>query len=199
MPTHGVLPDGEIEKAAEHGWVKAAAPFVADQIQPASLDLRLSDKVFRVRASFLPGAGVKVAHYWQEAEDLLPDATVLDEVIRGTRLKLQEARDLLGRMLFSGEDVFKSVGVLSGGERSRLALARLTGHPWPSAFAARLETKMYSLISRLRTRATRSSTARASPRSPSARMTLRRARPSVSGKASTSAGTASPPRSISAL
>lgn len=61
MPTHGVLPDGEIEKAAEHGWVKAAAPFVADQIQPASLDLRLSDKVFRVRASFLPGAGVKVA------------------------------------------------------------------------------------------------------------------------------------------
>jgi len=45
------------------------------------------------------------------------DATGLDE---------QSARDLLARFLFRGEDVFRSVGVLSGGERSRLALARLS-------------------------------------------------------------------------
>ena len=61
MPNHGVLPDGEIEKAAEAGWLGAAAPFAPDQIQPASLDLRLSNKVYRVRASFLPGPNTKVA------------------------------------------------------------------------------------------------------------------------------------------
>jgi dCTP deaminase len=61
MPTHGVLPDAEIAKAAEQGWLSASTPFAPDQIQPASLDLRLSSKVLRVRASFLPGPGVSVA------------------------------------------------------------------------------------------------------------------------------------------
>jgi ATP-binding cassette subfamily F protein 3 len=41
-------------------------------------------------------------------------------------LKLSEARDILGRFLFSGDDQFKKVGMLSGGERGRVALAKLT-------------------------------------------------------------------------
>jgi dCTP deaminase len=60
MPTYGVLPDAEIEKAAEQGWLCADAPFEQDQVQPASLDLRLSSRVHRLRASFLPGPRVAV-------------------------------------------------------------------------------------------------------------------------------------------
>jgi ATP-binding cassette subfamily F protein 3 len=45
--------------------------------------------------------------------------------MRDSPLKMQEARDLLGLMLFRGDDVFKLVGDISGGERSRLALSRL--------------------------------------------------------------------------
>ena len=71
------------------------------------------------------GANVRVVHYWQEAEDLDPRSTLLEELLRVRNLGLQAARDLLGRFLFSGDDIFKSVGALSGGERSRLALARL--------------------------------------------------------------------------
>ncbi|MGE0044344.1 MAG: 2'-deoxycytidine 5'-triphosphate deaminase [Hyphomonadaceae bacterium] len=52
---NGVLPDGEIERAIQQGWIAAEAAFASDQIQPASLDLRLGAKAFRLRASFLPG------------------------------------------------------------------------------------------------------------------------------------------------
>lgn len=71
------------------------------------------------------GAGVTVAHYWQEAENLNPGSSVLDELLKPVGTKTQDARDLAGRFLFSGEDVTKRVADLSGGERSRLALARL--------------------------------------------------------------------------
>src|SRR3712207_8720586 len=51
--------------------------------------------------------------------------TVLQEVMDATGLKAPEARDLLGAFLFSGEDVFKKVSALSGGERNRLSLAEI--------------------------------------------------------------------------
>src|SRR5439155_8827095 len=53
------------------------------------------------------------------------DDTVLDAMKLTSGMTDAEARSHLARFLFRGEDVFKSVGVLSGGERSRLALARL--------------------------------------------------------------------------
>jgi dCTP deaminase len=59
--THGVLSDSEIKKAIKQGWIAADAAFLDDQIQPASLDLRLGDVAYRLRASFLPGVGAKVA------------------------------------------------------------------------------------------------------------------------------------------
>ena len=59
--THGVLSDSEIKKAIKQGWIGADAAFLDDQIQPASLDLRLGDSAYRLRASFLPGADAKVA------------------------------------------------------------------------------------------------------------------------------------------
>jgi ATP-binding cassette subfamily F protein 3 len=55
------------------------------------------------------------------------DATVLDEILRvAPRMEEGRARNLLGSFLFSGDDVFKQVKDLSGGERNRVALAQLT-------------------------------------------------------------------------
>ncbi|HLF78201.1 MAG TPA: ABC-F family ATP-binding cassette domain-containing protein [Dehalococcoidia bacterium] len=78
-----------------------------------------------VSGSARSGARVQAAHYWQEAENLDGTRTVLEEVRRDRSMDPQQARNLLGRFLFSGDDVNKPVSALSGGERSRLALAKL--------------------------------------------------------------------------
>ncbi|RMF31716.1 MAG: ABC transporter ATP-binding protein, partial [Chloroflexi bacterium] len=61
-----------------------------------------------------------------QSEVLLPENTVLEELRRDASLETdEELRHLLGAFLFSGDEVYKPVRVLSGGERSRLALAKL--------------------------------------------------------------------------
>ena len=72
------------------------------------------------------GYNVEVAFFAQhQAEDLDPTLTVLESLRERSRGHSEtELRSLLGAFLFTGEDVEKKVGVLSGGERSRLALAR---------------------------------------------------------------------------
>jgi len=55
MSSAGILPDTEISELAERDAIRCAAPFVENQIQPASLDLRLGHTAYRLRASFLPG------------------------------------------------------------------------------------------------------------------------------------------------
>jgi ATP-binding cassette subfamily F protein 3 len=72
------------------------------------------------------GTNVKVAYYAQGHEGLDPNRTVLDTLLHDQPMGEEAARTLLGRFLFSNDDVFKLVSALSGGERSRLALARLT-------------------------------------------------------------------------
>ncbi|MGN6488629.1 MAG: 2'-deoxycytidine 5'-triphosphate deaminase [Devosia sp.] len=67
----GVFPARFIERLASRGGITAAQPFDADQVQPASLDLRLGDVAYRIRSSFLPG----------------PDNTVADRI---ETLKLHE-------------------------------------------------------------------------------------------------------------
>ncbi len=57
---HGILPDRLIAALAEDGAITAARRFAPDQIQPASIDLRLGAVAYRVRASFLPGPGIAV-------------------------------------------------------------------------------------------------------------------------------------------
>ena len=57
----GILPDRMIATLAADGVILSSQPLVPDQIQPASLDLRLADVAFRVRASFLPGPHATVA------------------------------------------------------------------------------------------------------------------------------------------
>ena len=51
----GILPRQAIQALLDQGAIQSESPFDADQVQPASLDLRLSDEAWRVRASFLPG------------------------------------------------------------------------------------------------------------------------------------------------
>jgi ATP-binding cassette, subfamily F, member 3 len=73
------------------------------------------------------GHKVAINYYAQAHEGLEMNATVFQEIRRIKPLiKETEARTLLGRFLFSGDDVYKRVGDLSGGERSRVALAQLT-------------------------------------------------------------------------
>ena len=73
------------------------------------------------------GNRVVINYYAQSHEGLNASATVIDEIRRiKPDFKETQVRTLLGRFLFSGDDVFKRVGDLSGGERSRVALAQLT-------------------------------------------------------------------------
>jgi dCTP deaminase len=77
----GILPDRMIAAMADSGLILPAYPFVESQIQPASLDLRLGDIAFRVRASFLPGPGTTVAERIDELklhEIDLSDGAVLE-------------------------------------------------------------------------------------------------------------------------
>jgi dCTP deaminase len=58
--TPGILPSQGLQRLIDSGAVSSATPFDADQVQPASLDLRLAGRAWRVRASFLPGAHRRV-------------------------------------------------------------------------------------------------------------------------------------------
>jgi ATP-binding cassette subfamily F protein 3 len=71
------------------------------------------------------GASLRVGYLAQVHADLNPEWSVLDTILQEQNLPLGEARSFLARFLFTGDDVFKRVRVLSGGERSRVALARL--------------------------------------------------------------------------
>jgi ATPase subunit of ABC transporter with duplicated ATPase domains len=72
------------------------------------------------------GHGLKIGYYAQEHETLDYERTILENMLSATReLREPEARNVLGSFLFTGDDVHKPVKVLSGGERTRLALALL--------------------------------------------------------------------------
>ncbi len=71
------------------------------------------------------GHNVEPGYYSQGSTDLPRHSTVLNALIDARNLRIPEARNYLARFLFRGDDVFKSTSALSGGERSRLALARL--------------------------------------------------------------------------
>ncbi len=55
LPVPGILPHQALEALIAGGAISASSPFAADQVQPASVDLRLGERAWRVRASFLPG------------------------------------------------------------------------------------------------------------------------------------------------
>jgi ATP-binding cassette subfamily F protein 3 len=87
---------------------------ILDQLQPLSGEVRL-------------GASLKIGYFAQAHEGLNPNLTLIEEIDRvGTGMLEKDIRSYLGRFLFSGDEQYKKVGVLSGGERGRLALAKLS-------------------------------------------------------------------------
>lgn len=76
--------------------------------------------------SVIPGHGLKVGYYAQEHETLDVNHTVLENMQRAApQLNDTDSRKVLGSFLFTGDEVNKKAGVLSGGEKTRLALATL--------------------------------------------------------------------------
>src|SRR6266700_1373722 len=73
-----------------------------------------------------PGHNVRIGYYSQTHSRLNAQRTIVDEIRQVSALSEEGARSFLGRFLFTGDDVFKPIGSLSGGERSRVALALLT-------------------------------------------------------------------------
>ena len=72
------------------------------------------------------GSNLKIGYFAQAHEDLDPEADLMDEIYKvAPNLLPAQIRDYLAKYLFSGDDVFKKVKVLSGGEKGRLALAIL--------------------------------------------------------------------------
>lgn len=85
---------------------------ISGSLEPTSGNIRL-------------GPAVKVLYFDQEQEKLSPRQTLLETITTVSDLDPGQARNHLGRYLFRGDDVFKRVADLSGGEKSRLALASL--------------------------------------------------------------------------
>ncbi|NWF67662.1 MAG: ABC-F family ATP-binding cassette domain-containing protein [Chloroflexi bacterium] len=71
------------------------------------------------------GAAVQIGYFAQAHEALDEKKTLLDELLSVKNMPLSAARDYLALYLFQGDDVFRHVSTLSGGERGRLALAKL--------------------------------------------------------------------------
>ena len=79
----------------------------------------------------IPGTGVKIGYFSQDnAETIKGSSTILEYLEERAPLELiPKLRDMLGAFLFRGDDVFKSLDVLSGGEKSRIALLQLLLSP----------------------------------------------------------------------
>lgn len=71
------------------------------------------------------GSRVKIGYYSQQHEGLTPSNTIFDEILSSFGLNDEQARHCLGSFLFKGDDIYKLVSDLSGGEKSRLALLKL--------------------------------------------------------------------------
>lgn len=84
------------------------------------------EKVPPLSGEVIPGASLQIGYFAQAHEGLHPENTLLQEIEAIMPKWLPgQIRDYLGKFLFSGDDVYKTVDMLSGGERGRLALAKL--------------------------------------------------------------------------
>ncbi|WP_136796490.1 MULTISPECIES: ABC-F family ATP-binding cassette domain-containing protein [Desulfosediminicola] len=91
----------------------------------------LADQLERDAGEVRLGANVKLSYFGQhQAQELSPQLSALDTMaLSGEEMTITRMRSLLGAFLFRGEEVEKKVAVLSGGEKSRLALAKMIATP----------------------------------------------------------------------
>jgi ATP-binding cassette subfamily F protein 3 len=140
LPRPGDAPDGARDgtgAAAAEPKVVARAPFLAakrgERIGIVGPNGAGKTTLLRTLAGELPaldgaigfGSNVQLGYLAQLRAAATPGATVLDALLETTPVTPGEARGYLARFLFRGDDVFKEVRLLSGGERSRLELALL--------------------------------------------------------------------------
>ena len=83
------------------------------------------DRLEPLQGQITLGASLEAGYFSQAHDDLNRSNTVLDELLEQQNMPLSEARSYLARYLFRGDDVYKPISLLSGGERGRLALALL--------------------------------------------------------------------------
>ncbi len=105
----------------------ACAAFVGPNGSGKTTALRtLLGRIDPLRGEVTLGSRIEIGYFAQAHESLSQEARAMDEVRRHHPLSEHEARELLGSFLFTGDDHFKRVDDLSGGERGRLALAVLS-------------------------------------------------------------------------
>ncbi len=85
----------------------------------------ITGQIEPVSGEVIIGSGVSITHFKQEHEDLNPENTIVDELIQYSGKDILTVRNLLGGLLFTEDEVYKQIGVLSGGEKSRVAIAKL--------------------------------------------------------------------------
>lgn len=93
------------------------------------------------------GSGVVAGYFTQDASDLDPELSSLDTLCMVDGMTPPDARNLLGRFLISGEDVYRPIRTLSGGEKNKLSLARLT-HVRPNLLVLDEPTNHLDMASR---------------------------------------------------
>ena len=91
----------------------------------SSMFKTLMEKIDPIEGEFKFGNNLEIGYFAQAHDELNHGNTVLEELMRHKKIGQQDARKYLAPYLFSGDDVFKPVSALSGGERGRLALAIL--------------------------------------------------------------------------
>lgn len=84
------------------------------------------DQLEPLEGQYTWGSNVQIGYFAQAHEGLNDDKSILDELLDVENIGLAKARNYLAAYLFRGEDVYRKVGTLSGGERGRLALAKLS-------------------------------------------------------------------------
>lgn len=111
-----------IECTVEKGY--KIAVIGANGIGKSTFLKTLAGVIPAIQGKVIPCPSLKVAYFSQDqSEVLLGDRTILEQFMSQTGLGEKESRNLLGGFMFRGDDVFKKVSVLSGGELSRVGLA----------------------------------------------------------------------------
>ncbi len=149
----GLLPRQELVRLMAEGAVTAASPILDAQIQPASLDLRLGPKAYRLRASFLPGrgapsnSGCRPSHSTRSISPRAPSSSVVASISSSSRRNwrcrgMSPARPTQAKSSTGRLDVFSRVISDAGGEFDRVPAG------YRGALYAEISPRTFSVVVR---------------------------------------------------